>query len=105
MISGAVDEFRISNEAYRILIPAMVEALTTLQTPYPYPPDPEVYEGVYSIGIPGQPNINVTTVKDQLLMTAPFNVFLAYRDPLRLQVIDMIRGVVLNMSGKPNSYS
>ena len=87
LFSGTVNEFRISNEAYHVLIPAMVEALTELQTTYPYPPDPEVYEGEYSlIGIPGQPNVNIVTFQDQLLMTGPFNVFLAYRDPLHLQV-------------------
>ena len=65
----------------------MVEALTELETTYPYPPDPEVYEGEYSLtGIPGQPNVNIVTFQDQLLMTGPFNVFLGYRDPLHLQV-------------------
>ena len=91
LFSGAVNEFRISNEAYHVLIPAMVEALTELQTTYPYPPDPEIYEGVYSIGIPGQPNVNIATFQDQLLMTGPFNVFLAYRDPLHLQVTVIFR--------------
>ena len=87
MFTGIIDQFRISDEAYHILIPAMVKALTTLQTPYPYPPDPEVYEGAYSLGIPGQPNINIATYEDQLLMTGlGFNFFLAYRDPLHLQV-------------------
>ena len=91
LFSGAVNEFRISNEAYHVLIPAMVEALTELQTTYPYPPDPEIYEGVYSIGIPGQPNVNIATFQDQLLMTGPFNVFLAYKDPLHLQVTVIFR--------------
>jgi hypothetical protein len=87
LFSGAVDTFQISNEVYHTLIPAMVEALTELQTTYPYPPDPEVYEGEYSlIGIPGQLNVNIVTFQDQLLMTGPLNVFLAYRDPLHLQV-------------------
>ena len=87
LFSGIIDQFRVSNEAYHVLIPAMVKALTTLQTPYPYPPDPEVYEGVYSLGIPGQSNVNIVTFEDQLLMSGPrFNVFLAYRDPLHLQV-------------------
>ena len=85
MFSGAVNEFQISNEVYHVLIPALVEALTTVQTPYPYPPDPEVYEGVYSIGIPGQHN----HFRDQLFMTVPFNVFLAYRNPLHMQVTDV----------------
>ena len=87
LFSGAVNEFRISNEVYHVLIPAMVEALTELQTTYPYPPDPEVYEGEYSlIGVSGQPNVKIVTFQDQLLITGPFNIFLAYRDPLHLQV-------------------
>ena len=87
LFTGAVDAFQVSNETYHVLIPAMVEALTELQTTYPYPPDPEVYEGEYSlIGIPGQPNVNIVTFQDQLLMTGLFNVYLAYRDPLHLQV-------------------
>ena len=82
-----VNEFSISNEVYHVLIPAMVEALTELETTYPYPPDPEVYEGEYSlIGVPGQLNVNIVTFQDQLLVTGPFNVLLAYRDPLHLQV-------------------
>ena len=86
LFSGAMDTFNASNQAYHALIPAMVEALTTVQTPYPYPPDPQVYEGVYSIGIAGQPNIQVTTYQNQLLMTGLYNVYLAYREPLNLQV-------------------
>ena len=87
LFSGAVDLFRVSNEVYHILTPAMVEVLTELETTYPYPPDPEVYEGEYSlIGAPGQPNVNIVTFQDQLLMIGPFNVYLAYRDPLHLQV-------------------
>lgn len=86
LFSGILNQFQVSNEVYHVLIPAMVKALTTIQTPYPYPPDPEVYEGVYSPGIPGQPNVNVVTFEDQLLVIGPFNVFLAYRDPLHLQV-------------------
>ena len=61
----------------------MVEALIELETTYPYPPDPEVYEGEYSlIGAPGQPNVNIITFQDQLLMIGPFSVYLAYRVPL-----------------------
>ena len=89
LFTGAVDAFQVSNEAYHVLIPAMVEALTELQTTYPYPPDPEVYEGEYSlIGIPGQPNVNIVTFQDQLALIGTFiNVYLAYGDPLHLQVI------------------
>ena len=61
LFSGAVDSFQISNEVYHILISAMVEALTELETTYPYPPDPEVYEGEYSlIGVPRQPKLMLT---------------------------------------------
>ena len=61
LFSGAVNSFRISNEVYHILIPAMVKALTELQTTYPYPPDPEFYKGEYSlIGVPRQPKLMLT---------------------------------------------
>ena len=87
LFSGAIDSFRSSNEVYHVLIPAMVEALTELEITYPYPPDPEVYEGEHSLtGVPGQPNVNTVTFQDQLLMIGPFNVYLAYRNPLHLQV-------------------
>ena len=47
--SGAHDEFGASNEAYDYLIPAFVEYLMTVQPPYPYPPNPEVYIAVFSL--------------------------------------------------------
>jgi hypothetical protein len=34
LFSGAAAEFNISNEAYDVLIPAVVETLMTLQQPY-----------------------------------------------------------------------
>ena len=87
LFSGTIDQFKASNDAYDVLIPPLVETLTTVEAPYPYPPDPEVYEGVYTTGIPGQPNANIITYKNQLLVTGQsFNVFLAYREPLKLQV-------------------
>ena len=91
--SGEVSVFRISNEIYHMLIPAMVEALTVVQTRYPYPPDPEVYEGVYSITglplvfqLPGQFNVSIITIENQLVMVGPISVYLAYGGPLHLQV-------------------
>lgn len=86
LFSGAIDTFNASNEAYHVLIPAIVEALTTVQTPIPYPPDPQTYEGVYSLGIAGLPNVQIITYQNQLVMTGIVNVFLAYREPLNLQV-------------------
>lgn len=86
LFSGAIDVFNASNEAYHVLIPAIVEALTTVQTPNPYPPDPQTYEGVYSLGVAGVPNAQIITYQNQLVMTGIVNVFLAYREPLNLQV-------------------
>ena len=88
LFSGVADAFSVSDKAYGVLLPAVVEALTTVQTSYPYPPDPQVYEGVYSTGIPGQKNCSISTYQNQLFLTGPFigNTFLAYREPLNLQV-------------------
>ena len=85
MFSGAANEFNVSNEAYDVLIPAMVEALMTVQQPYPYPPDPEVYEGVYTIEN-AKINVSISTLQNQLLMLGLYNVYLAYREPLNFQV-------------------
>ena len=86
LFSGGINGFEPSNDAYDVLIPPLVETLTTVEAPYPYPPDPKVYEGVYTTGIPGQPNATIITYKNQLLLSGSFNVFLAYREPLNLQV-------------------
>ena len=87
LFSGGADEFNISNEAYDVLIPAVTEILMTVQSPYPYPPDPEVYEGLYTyIYNFGQINISISIHQNQLLMTGFYNVYLAYREPLNLQV-------------------
>lgn len=88
LLSGAGDEFGISNAAYDILIPGFVSALTSLQEPFPYPPKPQIYEGTYSSGIPGQPNVTITTVNKQLLVKTPLgSYYLAYHGiELALQV-------------------
>ena len=105
LFSGAAGEFNVSNEAYGVLIPALVEALTTVQTPYPYPPDPEVYEGVYTTEIPGQPNFTITTYQNQLLMKSPLNTFLAYREPLNLQVsLYYLRGLLDQSTSNAGLY-
>ena len=85
LFSGEANEFIFSNEAYDVLIPAITETLMTVQTPYPYPPDPQTYEGLYTTG---KVNISISTIKNQLLATVnnQLNVFLAYREPLYLQV-------------------
>jgi CubicO group peptidase (beta-lactamase class C family) len=87
--SGAYDEFGASNEAYDYLIPAFVEYLMTVQPPYPYPPDPEVYEGVYDFG-PFE--AQVRTSRNRLLLRSPIVTFggsliLAYKEPLRFQMV------------------
>ena len=86
LFSGAADEFTVSNEAYDVLIPAVVETLMTVQQPYPYPPDPEIYEGHYTIVENAKINVSISTFQNQLLMTGLYSVFLAYREPLHFQV-------------------
>ncbi len=85
LFSGAAAEFNVSNEAYDVLIPAMVEVLMTVQQPYPYPPDPEVYVGLYTIE-DAKINVSISTFQNQLLMIGLYNVYLAYREPLNFQV-------------------
>ena len=85
LFSGDADEFSVSNEAYDVLIPAIEAVLMTVQSPYPYPPDPEVYEGLYRFET-SNINISISTNDNQLLMTGLYNVYLAYREPLNLQV-------------------
>jgi hypothetical protein len=81
LFSGAAAEFNVSNEAYDVLIPAVVETLMTLQQPYvPYPPDPEVYVGLYIIE---DVKINVSISTFQMYNDI---VYLAYRVPLNFQV-------------------
>ena len=93
LFSGPATVLIVSYEAYHVLIPALVETLTPVQTLYPYPPDPQVYEGAYNGSggvealIEGKPEFNITTYQNQLLMSGPFNAFLAYREPLNLQVV------------------
>ena len=62
----------------------MVEALTELETTYPYPPDSEVHEREYYslIRVPRQTNVNMVTFQDQLLIIGLFNVYLAYTEIL-----------------------
>ena len=86
LFSGAADEFSVSQEVYNTLIPPMVEVLASAQKSYPYPPDPKVYEGVYTLGIAGYPNFTIATYENQLLMKGLYSVFLAYSEPLFLQV-------------------
>ena len=89
LFSGGADEFSLSNEAYATIIPAFVSALVPLNPRYPYPPDPQVYEGTYKFG--QLATIEIDTYDQQLLMTSygtvTQKVFLAYREPLLLQVL------------------
>ena len=85
MFSGAASEFDVSNEAYDVLIPAIVETLMTVQQPYPDPPDPAVYEGTYTIEN-SKIKVSIVTFQNQFLMLGLYNVYLAYREPLNFQV-------------------
>lgn len=89
LFSGGVDEFSLSNEAYGTIIPAFVSALVPLKPRYPYPPDPQVYEGTYKFA--QLATIELDTYDQQLLLTAygtvTQKVFLSYQEPLLLQVL------------------
>ena len=89
LFSGGVDEFSLSYEAYGTIIPAFVSALVPLKPRYPYPPDPQVYEGTYKFA--QLATIEIDTYDQQLLLTAygtvTQKVFLSYQEPLLLQVL------------------
>ena len=90
LFSGGVDEFSLSNEVYATIIPAFVTALLPLKPRYPYPPDPQVYEGTYMLA--QLSTLKSVTYEQQLLLTissqgaATQSVYLAYKEPLQLQV-------------------
>lgn len=88
LFSGSVDEFAASNSAYQILLPAFVTALKALQKPYPYPPDPQVYEGVYKLA--SLATVKVFTYDNQLLLETTSAVtntaYLSYVQDLLFQV-------------------
>ena len=90
LFSGAVDEFSVSNEVYATIIPAFVTALLPLKPHYPYPPDPQVYEGTYTLA--QLSTLKIVTYEQQLLLTisrqgaVTQSVYLAYQEPLQLQV-------------------
>lgn len=86
LFSGGADEFGTANSAYSILIPPFVSVLSANQPPYPYPPNPEVFEGQYSFS--GTIIANIFTKDKQLfLQTNGQTTYLAYRsEPLKLQV-------------------
>ena len=88
MFSGQANEFSVSNNAYSLLIPAFVFALTPLQKPYSYPPSPKVYEGTYNLSVPGQPAVEIATRDNQLFMNfvGVFTTYLAYVNEQFLQV-------------------
>ena len=86
LFSGGADEFGTANTAYSILIPPFVSVLSLNQPPYPYPPNPEVFEGQYSFS--GTITAKIFTKDKQLfLQTNGQTAYLAYRsEPLKLQV-------------------
>jgi CubicO group peptidase (beta-lactamase class C family) len=86
--SGSYDEFITSNSAYDIILPAFVEYLMSVQPPYPYPPNPTEYEGVY---VYGGTEVVIKSKDNQLLLTssngaAVTSAILAYKAPLRFQI-------------------
>lgn len=95
LFSGSADEFSVSNAAHEVLIPAFVAALLPLQPPFPYPPDPKVYEGNYSAHVLGQtiPAVVFTSDNQLLFKANGQTAYLAYVEPLRLQVSTVIKSL------------
>ena len=100
LLSGGADEFGIANIAYGILISPFVSFLSLNQPPYPYPPNPQVFEGQYSYATI---MAKIFTKDEQLfLQTNGQTTYLAYRsEPLKLQVSDQ---QVLAMLGIKTAY-
>ena len=86
LFSGGVDEFAVGLQLNNLLIPALVEALKVVQPLFPYPPDPQVYEGVYT-EVTTNSTAQVVTYSNQLVIASPLgNFYLSYWEPLRFQV-------------------
>lgn len=85
--SGQVNQFSMSNVAYDSLIPSFVDYLMTVQPRQSYPPNPELYEGVYTFG-PFEAQIRSS--RNQLLLRSIISlggtVALDYREPLKFQI-------------------
>ena len=86
LFSGGVDEFSIGLELNNLLIPAFVGALKEIQPLFPYPPDPQVYQGGYT-EVTTNTTAQIVTYNNQIAIVTPFgNYYLAYWEPLRFQV-------------------
>lgn len=84
LFSGGFDEISFTVSAYKSLLPALVPYLSQNQPPTPYPPNPEVYEGEYTVA-----NVVATikSVQGQLLFQLSTSGFyLAYHEPLQMTV-------------------
>ena len=77
-----------------IIIPAFVSALSALRPRYPYPPDPSIYEGNYSVVDQAfKFNITVATDSGQLTLNGLVHSvgldYLAYQEPYKFQVHEL----------------
>lgn len=68
--SGATNEFNASMIVYDILIPALTNALASVQPKAGYPSKPSDYEGVYKANI-GEVVAEILTVNNTLFLVAP----------------------------------
>ena len=86
LFSGAADEFTVSTDAYSILIHPFVVLLFLHQQLYPYPPDPQIYEGEYTLPNAGG-NVTVYSHNNQMLISGEGQqYYLAYYKPYNFQV-------------------
>lgn len=89
LLSGMVDEDDGIISVSHIIIPAFVSALSALQPHhYPFPPDPNVYAGNYSVDVPGF-NFTIIVTADSGQLTLSWfarHFYLAYQEPYRFQV-------------------
>ena len=86
LFTGGVDEFSIGVELNNLLVPALVGVLKEIQPLFPYPPDPQVYQGGYT-EVSTNSTAQIVTYNDQLVISTPLgNYYLSYWEPLRFQV-------------------
>lgn len=88
LLSGMVNEELGSLYVSNVIIQAFVSALSALKPNYPYPPDPDVYMGNYSMDSQlGNLTITVATNSGQLTMDGLLGLlYLAYQEPYQFQV-------------------
>lgn len=88
LLSGMVDEDLGILYVSNVIIQAFVSALSALKANYPYPPDPDVYMGNYSVDSQlFNLTITVATNNGQMTMDGLVShLYLTYQEPFNFQV-------------------